>query len=87
MEIDIKHIAELAFLDISDDEADSIADYLCGIIGMMSELPEYDEGDITSGGMELREDTVISSELTREELMSNAPQVSEGCFAVPRTVQ
>lgn len=87
MEIDIKHIAELAFLDISEDQADSIAEDLCGIIGMMSELPEYYEGEIISEGMELREDTVIPSELTPEELMSNAPQVSEGCFAVPRTVQ
>ena len=87
MEIDIKHIAELAFLDISEDQADSIAEDLCGIIGMMSELPEYDEGEIISEGMELREDTVIPSELTLEELMSNAPQVSEGCFAVPGTVQ
>ncbi|MBP5432808.1 Asp-tRNA(Asn)/Glu-tRNA(Gln) amidotransferase subunit GatC [Ruminococcus sp.] len=86
MEIDVKRIAELAYLDISEDKVDDIAEELQNIVNIMSDLPEYNESEFIFGEMCLRDDEELPSDISREELLSNAPKVSNGCFAVPRTV-
>ena len=87
MEIDIKKIAELASLEISDDEEAAFAKDFSEIVEMVSELPEYSESDIVPHQMELRDDTVEECGISRGELMRNAHGTVNGCFAVPRTVE
>ena len=86
MEIDVKRIAELAYLNISEDEEDDIVAELQNIVSMMSDLPEYNEIEFVSREMPLRDDKEVSSDISHEELLRNAPKLSNGCFAVPRTV-
>ena len=86
MEIDVKRIAELAYINISEDEEDDIVAELQNIVSMMSDLPEYSEIEFVSRKMPLRDDKEFPSGISREDLLSNAPRVSNGCFAVPRTV-
>ena len=87
MNIDIKRIAELAMLSIDDDKAGAIADDMRALVKMVSELPDCGEQTADAGEMELRDDKVIPSACTREELLMNAPQTEGNCFAVPRTVE
>lgn len=87
MEIDIKRIAELAALEIPDEKFAEFEKDFSEIVNMVSELPEYSEEDILPAPMELREDITEECSISREELMKNAHETVNGCFAVPRTVE
>ena len=87
MEINVKKIAELASLDISDDDIQRFERDMEKIAAMVSELPDIDGNGCTHTPMELRSDTLEGIHFTREELMRNAPEAVNGCFAVPRTVE
>ena len=84
MDINIKRIAELAMLEINEDESQKIS---AEMINMVSDLPELSDEQCNTFEMELREDEVISSEYSRDELLMNAPETNSGCFSVPRTVK
>lgn len=87
MEIDIKRIAGLAALEITGDKISAFESDFSEIVSMVSELPEYTEKDILPCPMELREDITEKCDISREELMKNAPEAVNGCFAVARTVE
>ena len=87
MDINIKRIAELAMLEINEDESQKISAEMAEMINMVSDLPELSDEQCNTFEMELREDEVISSEYSRDELLMNAPETNSGCFSVPRTVK
>ena len=90
MDINIKRIAELAMLEINEDESQKISAEMAEMaemINMVSDLPELCSEQCNAIEMELREDEVISSEYSRDELLMNAPETNSGCFSVPRTVK
>ena len=87
MDINIKHIAELAMLEINDDEAKMIAEEMYEMIDMVSDLPELCDERYISSEMELREDKAEVCEQSREELLNNAHETYKNCFTVPRAVK
>lgn len=87
MDINIKRIAELAMLEVNEDESEKISAEMTEMINMVSDLPKLCNEQSNAIEMELREDEVISSECSREELLMNAPETYNGCFSVPRTVK
>ena len=87
MDINIKRIAELAMLEVNEDESQKISAEITEMINMVSDLPELSDEQYNTFEMELREDEVISSEYSRDELLMNAPETNSGCFSVPRTVK
>lgn len=89
MNIDIKHIAKLACLKIEDDKLEKFESEMQDIVKMVENLPDINEELVLdqSNPMTLREDKVVSNKYSREELMSNAPQVKAGCLVVPKTVE
>lgn len=87
MEINIKHIAELAMLEINDNEANMIAEEMLEMIDMVSDLPELYDESCMSCEMELREDKAAVCEQSRENLLNNAPETYKNCFTVPRAVK
>ena len=87
MEINVRKIAELASLDISDADTARFEREMKEIADMVSELPDIDGDSFVSAPMELRGDTVEECDIPREELIGNAPEAVKGCFAVPRTVE
>ena len=87
MDINIKRIAELAMLEVNEDESQKISAEMAEMINMVSDLPELSDEQCNTFEMELREDEVISSEYSRDELLMNAPETNSGCFSVPRTVK
>lgn len=89
MELDVRHIAKLARLKIEDGEVEALAREMGAIVKMVEHLPELsgagallDETDT----MQLRED-VVQPSYPREKILENAPESTEGCFLVPKTVE
>ncbi|MCR4795374.1 MULTISPECIES: Asp-tRNA(Asn)/Glu-tRNA(Gln) amidotransferase subunit GatC [Ruminococcus] len=87
MEINVRKIADLAALKIEEDKFSSFEAQFMDIIKMMSELPECDEYEIIPQPMELRDDIIEDSSISRNELMSNACEVVNDCFTAPQTVE
>jgi aspartyl-tRNA(Asn)/glutamyl-tRNA(Gln) amidotransferase subunit C len=86
---DVKHVAKLARLSLTEDECTQFTEQLGKIIGYFDELNEVDTTGIEPmshpipKGNVLREDEIVRG-VTREQLMECAP-VKEGSFyRVPR---
>ncbi|MBR6670039.1 MAG: Asp-tRNA(Asn)/Glu-tRNA(Gln) amidotransferase subunit GatC [Ruminococcus sp.] len=88
MEIDIKHIARLAYLKIDDNQVDKFESDMKDIIKMANNLPEINEiiEPNTNTSMPLREDKCVNGIFSREELLINAPEIHSNYFVVPKTV-
>ena len=89
MKFDVQHIAKLAMLKFTDEEAADFEKEFESIVGMVENLPEIDsKGALLdpSNQMELREDVVVPS-MPRNELLSNVPHLVAGCVVVPKTVE
>ena len=86
---DVAHLADLARIDLSDEELDHLAPQLAVILDSIASIREVAADDIppTSHPLPLtnvfREDEVRPS-LTAEEALSGAPLTEEQRFAVPR---
>lgn len=89
MSIDIRHIAKLSHLKIEDEKFAKFEKDMKSIVAMVERLPDNIDDEIlldSSNTMTLREDIAVSDKFTRDELMANAPEVKDNCFAVPKTV-
>ena len=89
MDIDIRHIAKLSRLKISDDKFAKFENEMKGIVDMVNTLPQLGE-DLAideNNVMQLRQDIAETGKFTRDELFQNAPQVKAGCLVVPKTVE
>ena len=92
MKIDIAHIAKLSKLKIDESKIEKFSSDMEGIIEMIESLPSEVVADTsldTENVMELRADTPVdeSEKLSRNELLSNAPQIQAGCFVVPKVME
>ena len=88
-EEEVKHVAKLANLNVSDSKLTSFEKNLSDIVGFVDKLQEVDTKGIEPTnqvtGLEnvFREDVVTPS-LTQEEALSNAPRKSKGYFLVDK---
>lgn len=86
---EVAHLADLARIDLSDEELDHLAPQLSVILESVASINEVAAGDIppTSHALPLtnvfREDVVVPG-LTAEQALSGAPEAEEQRFAVPR---
>ncbi len=87
--IDIKHVAKLARIKISDDELPKYSEEMNNIIRMVEAMPEIDDELLVdeNGVMDLREDKLMDSKISRDDILKNAPKVVAGCVVVPKTVE
>ena len=76
MEIDVKHIAKLAKLDIPEAELGK----------MEKELTSKESLLDPQNTMQLRPDEVKPS-FPREEMLKNVPETAAGCLMVPKVVE
>lgn len=89
---DVRRIAELAHIDISDEQTESMQRELNDIFGMIEKIQAVNTDGIEpmmhphDGAQRLREDCVVFGN-DREENMKNAPEEYEGTFIVPRVVE
>src|SRR6478752_7807537 len=86
---EVAHLADLARIDLSDDELDHLAPQLSVILESVASISGVAGDDIppTSHPLPLtnvfREDVVVPG-LTAEEALSGAPAVEDQRFSVPR---
>ncbi len=89
MNIDIKKVAKLSRLTISEEDIPRFQADMQNIVNMVDRLPDVTDMTLTldpSNPMPLREDKVIAT-TTRKEILQNAPMMEAGCFVVPKVVE
>ena len=86
---EVRHLADLARIDLSDAELDHLAPQLAVILDSVASIAEVAAQDVppTSHALPLvnvfRDDEVRPG-LTAEEALSGAPEVDQQRFSVPR---
>jgi aspartyl-tRNA(Asn)/glutamyl-tRNA(Gln) amidotransferase subunit C len=88
----VRHIAKLARIAMSDEELDRLLPELNAIIGWVEQL-----GEVNTDGVEpltavidqklrLRDDVVNDGNI-RDRVLANAPEAQHGFFAVPKVIE
>jgi aspartyl-tRNA(Asn)/glutamyl-tRNA(Gln) amidotransferase subunit C len=88
----VRHIAKLARIAMSDEEIERLVPELNAIIGWVEQL-----GEVNTDGVEpltavieqkqrLRDDVVNDGNI-REAVLANAPEAQHGFFAVPKVIE
>lgn len=86
---DVRHVARLARLDVTDEEVELFAGQLGAVLEHASDIAALDTGGVVPTAHPLplvnvlREDEVVAG-LDREEVLAMAPAAEEGRFRVPR---
>jgi aspartyl-tRNA(Asn)/glutamyl-tRNA(Gln) amidotransferase subunit C len=90
--IDVHHVAKLASLRLTDEEATRFAGELAAIVDYVAQLDALDTRDVPPTAhvqldrMPLRADEVVPC-LPRAEALAQAPAVEDDGFAVPAFVE
>ena len=88
----VRHIAKLARIAMSEAELERLGPELNAIIGWVEQL-----GEVNTDGIEpltavidqklrLREDAITDGDV-RDEVLANAPEAQHGFFAVPKVIE
>ena len=86
---EVKHVAKLARLELTDEEVNKYSQQLGSILEYVEQMNEVDTKGIEPMPHAIpvynvmRED-VVKYEQTKEELMANAPFEEDGFFRVPK---
>jgi aspartyl-tRNA(Asn)/glutamyl-tRNA(Gln) amidotransferase subunit C len=89
---DIKRIAHLARIEVSDTEAEATLIKLSGILGLIEQMQAVDTAGITPMShsqdvtQRLREDVVTQTN-KRADFQAIAPQVQDGLYLVPKVIE
>ena len=88
---EVRQIAKLARLSLSDDECDQLAAELTDILGHFTALADLEAGEVepmthaVPMQLRLRDDTVLPS-LSVEEAVGDAPDRDDDLFRVPEII-
>jgi aspartyl-tRNA(Asn)/glutamyl-tRNA(Gln) amidotransferase subunit C len=88
---EVKHIAKLAKLNLTEEEEISFQKELSSILDYMDKLNEIDTSNVEPLSHPItvenvfREDEVKKS-ISREEALKNAPDATEEFFKVPKVI-
>ena len=88
----VRHIAKLARIAMSDAEVEAMVPELNNILGWVEQLGEVDtEGvepltAVIDQKLRLRDDVVNDGDC-REAVLANAPGAEHGFFAVPKVIE
>ena len=88
----VRHIAKLARIAMSEDELEKLVPELNNILGWVEQL-----GEVNTDGVEpltavidqklrLRDDVVNDGNI-RDDVLANAPEAQHGFFAVPKVIE
>ena len=88
----VRHIAKLARIAMSDDELARLEPELNAFIGWVEQLAEVDTDGVEpltaviDQKLRLREDAVTDGDC-RDAVLANAPEAQHGFFAVPKVIE
>ena len=88
----VKHVAHLARLAITDDEAEKLTEELTAIIGFAEQLNELDTEGVEPTTHVLDMKNVMRKDepkpwITQEEALKNAPDKKDGHYRVPAIME
>jgi aspartyl-tRNA(Asn)/glutamyl-tRNA(Gln) amidotransferase subunit C len=92
VEIDIEHVARLARLELTKDERARLRQQLGVILEAAAKVSEVATDDVPPTAYAIPRSNVlrpdeITPSLTTEEVLSNAPEVEDDRFKVPKVVE
>jgi len=88
----VRHIAKLARIAMSDEEIERLAPELNNILGWVEQLREVDTDGVEpltaviEQKLRLRDDVVNDGNI-RDDVLANAPDAQHGFFAVPKVIE
>ena len=88
----VRHIAKLARIAMSEAELERLGPELNAIIGWVEQLAEVDTDGVEpltaviDQKLRLRDDAVTDGDI-REQVLANAPEAQHGFFAVPKVIE
>ena len=88
----VRHIAKLARIAMSDDELERLVPELNNILGWVEQLSEVNTDGVEpltaviDQKLRLRDDVVNDGNI-RDEILANAPEAQHGFFAVPKVIE
>jgi len=88
----VRHIAKLARIGMSDSEIEALVPELNKILGWVEQLGEVNtEGvqpltAVIDQKLRLRDDQITDGDI-RDEVLANAPEAQHGFFAVPKVIE
>ena len=88
----VQHIAQLARLQLDDDQVDDIVAKLSSIVDFVDQLQQVPTDDVVPMAhplnqvQRLRPDVVTETD-EREVIQGNAPAVSDGFYIVPKVIE
>ena len=86
---DVRHVARLAEIELSDGEISKITPQLDKILEHIARVSAVDTDGIqpTSHALDIKNvfrDDIIDDSISQEEALKNAPEEEDGGFSVPR---
>jgi aspartyl-tRNA(Asn)/glutamyl-tRNA(Gln) amidotransferase subunit C len=93
--MDVKKVAKLAHLEITDEEVKLYTPQMANIVSYVEQLNELDTGetDISIGGLtkegeetETKREDIPQGSLGQEKALDQAPSAVEGHFQVPKVL-
>jgi len=88
----VRHIARLARIAMSDEEIERLAPELNNILGWVEQLAEVNTDGVEpltaviDQKLRLRDDVVNDGNI-RDDVLANAPDAQHGFFAVPKVIE
>lgn len=88
----IEHVANLARLNLTEQETEKLTVEMAEIISYVDKLNELDTSDISPTAHVIpinnvfRED-IAEKSFDRDKILANAPSAEDGCFKVPKVVE
>ena len=88
----VRHIAKLARIAMSDEELDKLLPELNNILGWVEQLAEVNTDGVEpltaviDQKLRLRDDVVDDGNI-RDSVLANAPEAQHGFFAVPKVIE
>lgn len=89
---DVLHLAQLSSLQLADDEIDALKDDLTNIIGYIEQLSTLDTAgveptyQVTGLSNVWRDDVVDDGGVSRDTLLTLAPEQADGQVKVPKVL-
>jgi aspartyl-tRNA(Asn)/glutamyl-tRNA(Gln) amidotransferase subunit C len=92
VEIDVEHVARLARLALTDEERERFREQLGVILEHAERVTEVAAADVEPTAQPVPQTNVFRHDepwesLRPEEALSNAPEVEDGRFKVPRIIE
>jgi aspartyl-tRNA(Asn)/glutamyl-tRNA(Gln) amidotransferase subunit C len=81
---EVRHVAELARIDLDDEEVELFAAQFADILEYFEALDEVPETDTEADLANVMRPDEVREGLTQEEALQNAPETEDGFFKGPK---